>query len=50
MEDIKKVVLDYFIIMFDCVGPREDDEVMSAIECKVTPDINVALVKPFYLR
>lgn len=46
-EEIKKVILDYFVNVFTSVTPGDDEDLMNALECTVTPDINEALMKPF---
>lgn len=47
IDEIKKVILDYFVDMFTSVGPQEDEDLMNTLECKVTPEMNKELIKPY---
>lgn len=41
------MIRDYFVNIFDSVGPEEDDNLLDALEQKVTSEINEALLKPY---
>lgn len=46
-EDIVAVVRNYFIQVFSHEAGGDDTDVLNALECKVTPDINKALTKDY---